>query len=379
MANPTLTNLFPDIYAAMSVVSRELVGFTPAVTMSASAARAAKDQNIRIPLSVAGTPENITPASTVPSTGSQTMAPVTMTLNKMRAVPFIWEGETERGADSGIGMLSIQQLQIAEAIRALINEIEADVAAEYVDASRAFGTAGTTPFASDLSAAAELQKILDDNGAPQGDRQLVIDTSAFVNLSKLAQLTDVSKAGEVDLLRRGVLTDLFGFSVRKSAQVKLHTKGTGTGYLVNDATPPGIGETSITTDTGTGTIVEGDVVTLAGDTNKYVAAQAHASNTLVINTPGLRVAADDNDAITVGADYRANLAFSRSAMLLAVRPPAIPKGGDLASDRRIVTDPNSGLSLEFAVFPGYYQVRYEVAAVWGAKAIKPDHIALLLG
>jgi len=49
MAN-TLTNLIPDIYAALDVVSRELVGFIPSVTMDAQANRVAVGQNLRIPI-----------------------------------------------------------------------------------------------------------------------------------------------------------------------------------------------------------------------------------------------------------------------------------------------------------------------------------------
>ena len=46
MAENTLTAIIPDIYEALDVVSREMTGLIPAVTLSASAERAAKDQSV---------------------------------------------------------------------------------------------------------------------------------------------------------------------------------------------------------------------------------------------------------------------------------------------------------------------------------------------
>ena len=52
MAN-TLTSLIPDLYAALNVVSRELVGFIPAVARDSTADRVATNQTLRVPISPA--------------------------------------------------------------------------------------------------------------------------------------------------------------------------------------------------------------------------------------------------------------------------------------------------------------------------------------
>ena len=83
--------------------------------------------------------------------------------------------------------------------------------------------------------------------------------------------------------------------------------------------------------------------------------------------------------ITVIAATARNMAFSRSAIALATRAPALPEEGDLAVDRQVITDPRSGLSFEVSMYPQYRQMQYEIALAWGVKAVKTAHIALLLG
>jgi hypothetical protein len=96
--------------------------------------------------------------------------------------------------------------------------------------------------------------------------------------------------------------------------------------------------------------------------------------------PGLRVAMSTaTKAITVVASSARNMAFNRSALVLAARAPARPEEGDMAEDVIVITDPRSGLSMEFAMYKGYRKVRYEVGLAWGVKNIKPEHTALLLG
>lgn len=381
MAN-VLTDLAADIYKAADVVGRELVGFIPASTINANGSeRAAKGDVVRASFTREATAVNVSESMTIPEGTDQTVDNKTLSITNARAVQIPYTGEDILHLNNGIGYETVYGDQIAQAMRTLTNEMEADLAEEaYKNASRAFGTAGTTPFGSNFSEVAEIRQILVDNGMPQNDGQvsLVLNTLAGTNLRQLAQLQQANTAGGTDLLRQGVLLDLQGLAIRESAQVQSHTKGTGTGYLLNDASSA-VGDTVIATDTGSGTIVAGDVVTFAGTTDKYIVTSALSGGSFTIGGTGLRAAEADNDAITVGNDYTANVAFHRRALELAVRAPAVPQGGDMADDALTVQDPVSGLVFEVRVYKGYRKTMIEVAASWGVKAWKSDFIATLLG
>jgi hypothetical protein len=84
-------------------------------------------------------------------------------------------------------------------------------------------------------------------------------------------------------------------------------------------------------------------------------------------------------AITVVAASPRSMAFHRGAIVLAQRLPALPDGGDVASDRTTVVDPRSGLSFEVAMYPQYRQMQYEVSCAWGVAMVKPEHACNLLG
>src|SRR5262245_1719007 len=226
----TLTGLVPTLYSAMDVVSRELAGLIPSVTINADTSRTALNQPMRVAITPALVAADITPAMTPPTPNSVALGFVEMTVNKMRGVQIPWSGEEQQSVNAnGPGINNITRDQIAQGIRTLVNEIEADLAGLFVSASRAFGTAGTPPFGATpgVSDSAQVRKILDDNGAPTGDRQLIVNTSAGVNLRSLPNLVRVSEAGTAGTLRQGTLFDLHGFSIRESAQIKSPAKGTG--------------------------------------------------------------------------------------------------------------------------------------------------------
>lgn len=378
MAN-TLTGLIPSLYQGLDIVSRELVGLVPAVTSNSGAERAAVGQTVRVPITGVANVADISPAMTAPEPTDQTVTNTDIVITKARAAEFGVVGEEQRGLNAnGAGWENIQAGMFAQAVRKLVNEVEADLAGTYIATSRAYGTAGTTPFASDLSDTANLHKILADNGSPLMEKQLVIDTTAGAKMRNLTQLTKANEANSDSLLRQGVLLDVHGFAIRESAQMKLHAKGTGTGYLSNGTFAEGA--TVINVDTGSGTILAGDVVTFAGDPNKYiVAVGAAAPGNITLAAPGLQQSLADGVAMTIGNNYTANMAFDRNAIQLVTRAPALPNGQDMAQDSMMITDPRSGLTFEVRVYYGYRKVRYEVALAWGVKNIKPEHSVLLLG
>lgn len=390
MAN-SLTSLIPTLYEALDVVSRELVGFIPAVSRNSSAERAALNETILVPITTAQGAADNTPGVTAPNTGDQTVNNASMTISKSKHVPIRWNGEEQRGMGNAGTYGGVLTNQFSQAFRTLTNMVEADLCATILaNASRAYGTGGTTPFGTsgDLSDLTQLKKILKDNGAPQTDLQLVGNTSTFANLGgKQSVLFKVNEAGTADLLRNGILGRLEGMDLHESGQITAVTKGTGASYTTNTA-GYAVGATQITLITGSGTINAGDFVTFAGDSNKYmVTAGVTGPGTITIGGPGLLQAiAGAATAVTVsgGSNFNPNFGFSRSAVQLITRAPQMPVGPDgvamdMADDVIQVTDPVSGITFDIAVYRQFMQLVYHVRLAWGAQAIKPAHTAILLG
>lgn len=388
----TLTAIIGDIYTAMDVVSRELVGFVPSAMRAPDVERAAVGQTVTYPIAPVQAASDIVPGQVAPTGNDNTYGVGTMQITKQRKVPFNFTGEEQRAlnASPGPDYVSVQAMNIAQSIRVLANEVEADLAAEAKRAaSRAYGTAGTTPFnptaAAPLADMAQVRKILDDNGAPMTGRSLVLNTTSGANMRSIPNLTRANENGSQMTLRQGELLDLHGFSIKETGQPVSHTKGTAAGATTTNA-GFAVGATTIAlASAGTGTIVAGDVITFAGDANKYVVVSGDTDvsggGSITIAAPGLREAIPAaTTAITVVNSYdAAGVGFSMDALHVALRPPARPAGGDAAVDSQIFVDPRSGIPFEFSIYLQYRQIYAEVGLAWGVHASKPEHIALLLG
>lgn len=146
MAGNTLTGLIPTIYTALDIVSREQVGFIPAVAKNAKADAAAKDQTVTAPVAPEAKTEDIVPGPSAPNTGDQNIGTVDVKITKSKMAPVKWNGEEQLALGPSGTYNTILADQFKQAFRALANEVEADLGALYFGASRAVGTAGTTPF-----------------------------------------------------------------------------------------------------------------------------------------------------------------------------------------------------------------------------------------
>lgn len=388
MGANSLSGLITTIYSASDQVARELVGFIPSVSADMNFTRAAVGQEVTSPVAPAATASDITPAVTPPNDGDQSIGKKGVVITKARRVPIRWNGEEQLALDNnGASYNVILRDQFSQAMRTLVNEVESDLAALYVKASRACGNAGVAPFATagDLTDTAGALRILEENGAQGLDFQLVLGSAAMVNLrGKQSGLFKVNEAGREDMLRNGMTDRLQGFALRNSSGIKLHAKGSAAAATTN-AAGYAIGATVITlAAVGTGTSLAGDTITFAGDANQYVVSSGDGDvsngGTITLAAPGLLKAIPAAaTAITVAATGFRNMFFARSAIQLATRAPALPKQGDSAVDRMLVTDPLTGLTFEISMYAQYRQMQYEVALAWGCGSVKDEFIGILHG
>jgi hypothetical protein len=393
MAN-TISAILPILQDSAAVVGREQVGFIPACFKNISAARAGLNQTVNYPIVPQGATASVTPAATSPGGTDMVVAAGAISMSNLKKYSWNWTGEQMVALKNGdIGPFSdIFAQTLQQGMRTLCNEIETALwVSAYTNASRSYGvTAGTAPFATanDLTELANLKRILDDNGAPPGDRAFVAGSDAIVNLlGKQTILTKVNEAGGEQGLRQGSIGRVFGFDVFNSTPITTVTAGTGASATTNNA-GYAIGATTITlASAGTGTLIPGDIVTIATENAAYkyvlTAGDADVSNggTMVLGGPGLRAAiAASARAITVlgtGSTYTRHIGFQKQGLHLVMRAP--DDGDDGAADTAVVQDPKSGLVFQLARYGQYMQSSWELRVLYGVAAPNPHLISVLYG
>jgi hypothetical protein len=374
----TFTALQPLLFSVAQEVSNEPTGVLQSIDMRFDDKGVAIGDTVRVPVAPVATSSTYTPSMTVTAGSDLVAGAVDVQITGNDQVSWHLTGEQIKSLENGSEQTEWIRQVIAQAMRRLRNNAEvAAAAAVKVGASRAFGTAGTTPFASDLSALTNARKILQDNGAPLVDLQMVVDTSASLNLRNLGVVQNSYQAGSDAERRSGNLLPQFGFSIRESAQLATHTKGTGASYVTSGSTA--IGATGVALVTGTGTVLAGDVVTFAADTaNRYVVGTGvTAPGTIALNRPGARVTIPTANALTIGNNYVPNLAFERTAVVGIMRPPMIPVGGVIS--RTTPISDSTGMTYLLVEAIGDGMITWRLHLAYGFRVVQPEHVAIIMG
>ena len=161
-----------------------------------------------------------------------------------------------------------------------------------------------------------------------------------------------------------------------SQHVPTHTAGSyTTGYTATGTNA--LGATTVTTTGGAlGTLLKGDIITFAGDTQPYVLTANGSTGSTVTSiaiSPALKSAKSSNEAITLLAGGVVNLLAHPNAIAFAMAPmqagAMIP--GQSAQEATVV-DNDSGLALRLTYFRGFYQNEWSFDALWGSAVPRPE-------
>jgi hypothetical protein len=339
---------------------------------------------------------DIVPAVIPTQAQSETLGSVNVTFVKQRAVKFFLSGDDYLALESPTPTPGFVPNSLIEAMRVARNEIATfGYGVLSAAATSAVGTAGSDPFTAPTAIAALLPNMatmvqyLNNSLAPKLDRYGILTTSAYGQLATNPLLIRVNESGDKEMLRQGMIGVLQGVGLNYEQLLGDVTVGTAAGYLLNVATA--YGDATLNLKTGTGTILPGDIISIAGDPTYYVAGvtpggfAAPGVLTLSVgNRPGKNVGYvmqvnAVNSAVSVIASGSRMPVFHKQALKLAVRPTAMPPGGDLARNSAIFADPKTGLAMRLAYYPGYMQNQWELQYVYGATTTRPELSKVFIG
>ena len=375
MAN-TLTSILPKLLTRALPTLRENAVMPQLVTTYSSPSASNPGQNIDVPVPVAQTAAAITNSNTPPANTDVATSTVQIQLTSHYGTNFhLSDSEVTRIDADGLFV----PMQLAEAVRALANQVDSDLLGLSTSVYNHVGTAGTTPFhnAAHLNTVWQkgARKKMNQNLAPSADRHIVVDEDAEGNIGSLDQFVLANERGDQGGIISGTIGTKLGADWFMNQNVPTHDTAGPASYLINSASVA-IGDSSVAIDGGSNTPAVGDVFTVAGDTQQYVVS-SYGSSTLGF-APTAKVAWADNAALTfVTTDSVSNLAFQSGAFAMASAELA---GSDFGlGNVQSIVDEKTGLVLRLEVRRDYKQTTWELDVLYGVKAIRPELAVRIFG
>ena len=374
MAND-LSSLAGIGFKAAQEVRLEVIGLINACAHDFSLEGAALNEDVLVPIiGAAAANTDFVPGVDAGQGSDTTVTTTKIRISKIRKNTFYLKGE-DMPYINRVGFEAWFIMRLKQSMRTLLNEVETDLCTEAMNgAGWAVGIAATNPFATDHSILNTAYRILTENGIPVDDLSTVISPTFAEKIKNLNYLFKLNEAGDNgDLLRRGIIGNLSGFNIRQSAFIQTHTKGT-----VSAVTTTGAAAGALLLPVSGGTFTQGDLVSIAGITDrKYVASGPVSGGNLPLNGELYKDAVATSGVTIEAADHVANICLHRRGLALALRTPIMPPGGDKADEVFDYGDERSGLSFQVAKYKQYGQASYEVRIATGRKVLEPACIGVL--
>ncbi len=322
--------------------------------------------NVAVPSAI--TTRTVSPDVVPPAVTAVTPTNVAVTLTEWKEAPFAMD-------DKGLAQVlnGIIPMQASEAIKSLANTIDNFIWGKYKGFHGYAGVAATTPFQTDFSEYLDARKFANSavHLMDMEPRTMLIDPDAESKVLGLRGVQDAGFAGTTEGIVNGQIGRKLGATWVMTQNVPTHTAGTGTAYLVNNGNITA-GSTVITVDTGSGTILEGDIVTFASHSQTYAIVSSVGGSTVTSVTlnRGLVAAIVDGNTMLLKPTHVVNLLMHRDAIAFAMAPLSETKLTDNETSATAI-DEESGLSLRLELTRQHKQYQWSWDALYGASVVRP--------
>lgn len=334
-----------------------------------SSLAAEKGTAIEVPIPSGIAAQEVTPGASAPNTANITPDKVTIRLDQWWEAPFYLSDNDLLSVERGM-----LPLQAEEAVKALASKVNMHLLSLGRKFYGVMGVPGTTPFDS-VHDATNARKLLNKNLAPLTDRRLVLDPDAEAAALALPGFSDVSKTGDNSAIIEGTIGRRYGFDWAMDQQVPLFTASTlpaGAKITLSGKHLAGAKKLMLSLSTGTATLKDGDVLTLAGHNHVVVGDASLASTASEVAVyPGLTVDTAASTEVELFGSHVMNLAFHRDAIAFATRP-LVDSANGLGNLIQSAVDDRSGLSMRLEISREHKRTRFAFDILYGAEVVRRE-------
>lgn len=384
MAN-TITNVLPKLLARGVLALRQNAVTTRLVNRDYESLAEKLGNVVNVPIPSAIAARSVTASVVMNSNVASAPTTVAVTLDRWMEAPFeVTDADVLSVAEDFIPM------QASEAVKSLVNDADGFLQGKHVGFFGAAGTAGTTPFATLITAGSNARKLLNKQLAPMEDRFGILDVEAEANFVSISPVLDASQSGSTDAIIRGALGQKLGIGWYMNQNVTSYTPGTAltanptNAWAVSGANATaGVSTITIVHATCTGTIKIGDIFTVGSGSQQYVitanaTVTVTASEVAISFYPSLATTAASAATVAfISTAYTANLVMNKYAMAWASRPLR----ASLADGHvfQAPTDPISGIALRLEISRQYKLETLSYDYLAGAGVVRRELGAKILG